>query len=262
MRNLTLTALTIFAGCILSTEAVAQSRSISAQEYIESTSPLSNGGAVTSRSTPGSNVQTVTSIANLPVAGSSAHSVGGAGSNNSTASNSPGAYPYPASTPPRLAGNFATGVTATGTGSFRQTSYQTPSLGLAPVQTNRVAQNCNCATPQAPPQFYQPPVASQTPALGAPPTIDIQVPGQPGFQQNQIFQPSLQLQPGIGTPQFGATTGGSVLTPFLTGSGRYTPILNFRNMPPGTYLGQGIIGQPTAYVDGQPLRNLLRYVSP
>jgi len=27
-------------------------------------------------------------------------------------------------------------------------------------------------------------------------------------------------------------------------------------------LGQGLIGQPTAYVDGQPLRNLLRYVAP
>lgn len=42
----------------------------------------------------------------------------------------------------------------------------------------------------------------------------------------------------------------------------YQPILKFQNMPPGTYLGQGFIGQPTAYVDGQPLRNLLRYIFP
>ncbi len=71
-----------------------------------------------------------------------------------------------------------------------------------------------------------------------------------------------QFQPNLGTPQLNRTN-----TPFsslLAGSGRtaYTPLIQFRNMPPGTYLGQGVIGQPTAYVDGQPIRNLIRYVSP
>lgn len=39
-------------------------------------------------------------------------------------------------------------------------------------------------------------------------------------------------------------------------------VYELQNMRPGTYLGRGAIGQPKAYVDGQPLRNLLRYVFP
>jgi hypothetical protein len=32
---------------------------------------------------------------------------------------------------------------------------------------------------------------------------------------------------------------------------------------PSTYtVGRGIIGQPTVYVAGQPIRNFLRYLSP
>jgi hypothetical protein len=42
----------------------------------------------------------------------------------------------------------------------------------------------------------------------------------------------------------------------------YQPIFKLQNMPPGTYLGQGWLGQPTAYVDGQPIRNLFRYILP
>jgi hypothetical protein len=37
--------------------------------------------------------------------------------------------------------------------------------------------------------------------------------------------------------------------------------VRLQNMPPGTYVGRGLIGQPAAYVDGQPLRNLIRYIS-
>lgn len=52
--------------------------------------------------------------------------------------------------------------------------------------------------------------------------------------------------------------------PSYAGSTRvnYQPLLRFQNLPPGTYMGQGMIGQPTAYVDGQPIRNLLRYIFP
>ena len=74
-------------------------------------------------------------------------------------------------------------------------------------------------------------------------------------------QPNFQLPQGVGTPQFGAQ-GARWWTPFVSGSGAYSPLLKLQNMPVGTYLGQGVIGQPTAYVDGQPVRNLLRYVSP
>ena len=96
-------------------------------------------------------------------------------------------------------------------------------------------------------------------------------PTQPAYQSfgtqaaaNQVptlQQQPIQFQPNIGVPQLGGNTG-SGFNSLLAGSGGYTPLLQFRNMPPGSYLGQGLIGQPTAYVDGQPIRNLLRYISP
>lgn len=156
-----------------------------------------------------------------------------------------------------------------------------PSLGAAA--------NCNCGPNYANPaanyavgyQGYQP----QPQAANSVPALNIQMP--PGFASNlananccppqtpQTVQASpavggyggyggysgYQLQPGIGAPQFGGANN-PWWSSFLTGSGQYTPLIQFRNMPPGTYLGQGVIGQPTAYVDGQPIRNLLRYVSP
>ncbi len=42
----------------------------------------------------------------------------------------------------------------------------------------------------------------------------------------------------------------------------YRPILPVASMPRSYFVGPGIIGQPTVYVPGQPVRNLLRYVSP
>lgn len=37
--------------------------------------------------------------------------------------------------------------------------------------------------------------------------------------------------------------------------------VTLRNMPQGTYVGRGLVGQPAAYIDGQPLRNLIRYIT-
>lgn len=156
--------------------------------------------------------------------------------------------------------------------------------GCVPYPSNRLAQ-CHCGPVGAPPQQlrFQPGQAGFAPqqvgfgqagfGFGQPPQ------GGPAFAQRpqgglfggggfggggfagQGGGGGYPLQAGLGVPQFNQT-GGSWWTPFLTGSGYYTPLLNFRNMPPGSYLGQGLIGQPTAYVDGQPFRNLLRYVSP
>lgn len=253
-------------------------RSITANEYIESTSPLKNGGNVTSRVQPGRNVQTVTTIANLPVLGSGQASAAGqsGGSQTRTAAAS---YPYPAASRPaasvaQVPVQNRNQIQA----SARQTAFQVPTLGLTPVA--RTAQNCNCAP--APPQFFQPqqqgfaPAATQAPTLGNVPNLNIQVPGQAGFQPQgfqapgfqsgtQTYTPNYSLQSGIGTPQFGNTGfggGSNWLTTFFTGRGQYPNLLSFRNLPPGAQLGQGIIGQPTAYVDGQPARNLLRWLLP
>ena len=305
-------------------------RSITATEYIESTSPLSNGGSVTSRVQPGRNVQTVTTIANLPVLGSGR--VGATGQGNALQASSGNAsqvrtaaasYPYPAASRSTAAafpvsaqgsqtasrqtafqvpaqGSQTTArqttvqvpaqgsqtasrqtafqVPAGSQNAARQTTVQVPTLGLTPI--TRTAQNCNCAP--APPQFFQQqqgfaPAATQAPSLNAVPNLNFQVPGQtgqfaqpgfqaPGFQSGtQTFTPNYALQSGVGTPQFGNTGfggGSSWLTTFFTGRGQYPNLLGFRNLPPGTQVGQGIIGQPTAYVDGQPFRNLFRWFLP
>ena len=278
-----------------SSNASQTRNTITANEYIQSTSPLKNGGSVTSRVQPGRNVQTVTTIANLPVLGSGRATAAGQAAGASQASGpqartAAASYPYPAAARPvattaQLPAQLSTQGSQT---AARQTAFQVPTLGLTPVA--RTAQNCNCAP--APPQFFQPqqqgfaPAATQAPSLGVP-NLNIQVPGQtgqfaqpafqspgfqsggfqaPGFQSGtQTYTPNYSLQSGIGTPQFGNTGlggGSNWVSTFLTGSGQYPNLLGFRNMPPGTQLGQGIIGQPTAYVDGQPFRNLFRWFLP
>lgn len=216
------------------------------QEYVRSSSPTKSGNRVISESVAG---RRMVRIARAP--GNSAPARPDLASEtaanreataNRGADNSKYDYPDPGE--------------AQQTTAFRQAANQAPQLNFP--QVNRLAQ-CNCNGVPVPPQQLQFPQQN----FG----------NFGGFQQQTFQQPSFQpqqgfgfgfgngLQTGIGVPQFNQT-GGNWWTPFITGSGYYTPLLNFRNMPPGTYLGQGLIGQPTAYVDGQPVRNLLRYISP
>ncbi|MEM9943473.1 MAG: hypothetical protein AAF939_18060 [Planctomycetota bacterium] len=170
---------------------------------------------------------------------------------------------------PNLIGDrYASRQPVWGTTAYRQTAYQFPNV--------RTAQNC-CV-----PQYgynagavanFTPQAASQAPALnpgvGTNPALTpgavvpgTVVPGAPGAipQGYPYCQPQYQFGQ-VGVPQYGAQ-GARWYTPFLTGSGVYTPLLKLVPNKYGTYLGQGIIGQPTAYVDGEPLRNLLRYLAP
>lgn len=221
------------------------------QEYVRSSSPTKSGGRVISESVAGRKMVRIarapssSTIARRPsdFLDSKRESTVDVQSSGSAGSK----YKYP-----EAADDDDEQVTA-----FRQTANQPPQLRFP--QQNRFAQ-CNCNGVPVPPQQLQ---------------FMPQNNGFAGFQGQQQFPqqgfqpqglqpagvPGYPLQSGIGVPQFNQT-GGNWWTPFLSGSGYYTPLLNFRNMPQGTYLGQGIIGQPTAYVDGQPLRNLLRYVSP
>ena len=151
-----------------------------------------------------------------------------------------------------------------------------PAAATVPTFGGRA--NCNCGPNYVNPaanyasgyQGYQPlpQAANSVPALNvqfpqrqAQATSPYCCAPQPQPQAPLGGYTAYQFQPNVGTPQFGANNN-PWWSSFLTGSGQYTPLIQFRNMPPGTYLGQGLIGQPTAYVDGQPIRNLLRYVSP
>ena len=168
------------------------------------------------------------------------------------------------------------------TSGFRQSTI--PSGGGSATRntatTARCAQACTCC-----PQGFTPVSAgfqgaafqapSINPSVGA--GLGLGVPaGAGGFNQQQCCQPQAglaanglqgagfqqgRLGAGVGVPQFGAQ-GARWWTPFVRGTGVYTPLLDLTPNNAGTYLGQGIIGQPTAYVNGQVLRNLLRYLSP
>ena len=50
-------------------------------------------------------------------------------------------------------------------------------------------------------------------------------------------------------------------TVYAASNGGYTPVVGF-GQGTNAQLGRGLYGQPTAYVDGQPVRNFLRYVFP
>ena len=202
-------------------------------------------------------------------------------------------YPYPAATQPRTA--QLTPAQAAGynaqtrptNSNVRQTAYQAAGLNNNSIRT---AQNCNCppttggfqVPPTTTPGFtYQPIQAAAQPV----PQGNLFVPGT-NVNGQTIAPPALQFNngnvccqptPGVqlngvgqgfntfgnaGTGRFGNGWFQNWSRPLVTGSGAYQPIIDLQGFKPGTYLGKGIIGQPTAYVQYQPLRNLLRYLFP
>lgn len=88
----------------------------------------------------------------------------------------------------------------------------------------------------------------------------------PIYAQTQFVAPNMNTGPGgLQTyPQYGGNPypnpGYSISQPYVRDT--WVPMIPLRSMPYGTYLGQGIIGQPVAYVDGEPVRNFLRYIFP
>lgn len=91
----------------------------------------------------------------------------------------------------------------------------------------------------------------------------------PVYAQTQFVTPNVNTGPGAlrTYPQYNAppynpypNRGFGISQPYMRHT--WVPLIPLRSMPYGTYLGQGIIGQPVAYVEGEPVRNFLRYVFP
>jgi hypothetical protein len=49
---------------------------------------------------------------------------------------------------------------------------------------------------------------------------------------------------------------------YATNNAGHKPLFTMGQENYNVQLGRGIIGQPTVYVTGQPIRNFLRYISP
>ncbi len=77
--------------------------------------------------------------------------------------------------------------------------------------------------------------------------------------------PPAQIAPAIGLPPGAvvapASYAGGSLPPVLPGNPGYRPLLSFGQEKNPVQVGQGLLGQPVAYVPGQFIRNALRYIS-
>ena len=163
--------------------------------------------------------------------------------------------------------DFSSVAAKSSTSTSNNTSVAKQATSVAKPQCCCVPQNCCVAapaqTPVTPAPVFRPQTVNQ--AANQVPTLTPGVPGgflgQNGANFQVQPQPGFQFQPGLGAPQFNPTGGGNWFSTALSGTGVYTPLLPIASAQ-GARLGQGIIGQPTAYIDGQPLRNLLRYVFP
>lgn len=136
----------------------------------------------------------------------------------------------------------------------RETGSESNQPRLALLPTGYVYPQANYANPTATymnpsqiPYDTQPNMspgtfAQQAPSLGVPvPWNRAFRPGFPGSGPNPSYS---------GSPIYGPANL----------SGPYQPLVKLQNMQPSAYPGQGIIGSPKMYVDGQPVRNLLRYL--
>ena len=283
--------------CLCSSSVVLGQSSPIQGEFIESSSPLPGGGTVTTRSEPGRRVQTTVTVASsssssrnsggnlrgsqnlsaTPVStsngsGSSVldRSAGSASGSDGGSGGSGTRYPYPASYSPNTRVGFG------GQGPVARTA------GLQNGNNvNNVNQQVNASRAQYQNNCCQP-VACCAPAiqsgLGLRPAPNLaaqnfnaapnlnplpQIGGGAGFGgvQPALSQaPQVGLQNNFGVGQFNA--GNGVFGNSSRTGSVYQPLFPLLRMPQGSYLGQGVIGQPEAYVNNQPLRNFFRYLLP
>jgi hypothetical protein len=240
--------------------AQTQQRPLISQEYIQSVSPLAGGGSIVTRSIPGQNVQSVTTVSQFPPTSNTSPAIGyqplryqGQWSSQANPGNG---YLYPS-------GN-STLVTARPTNTLGYRPVGNPTLqqpGLYQSPNNQLAQNCpTCvgATTTTnypvqnslpiPPSQIQSGIANTPPAILAPPSLSAPQP---------VYAPNSNWQAGVPyDPNFGASPGTN-----SAARKNCDPVVALRNLPPATYIGQGIFGQPKAYIDGEPIRNFLRYLT-
>lgn len=129
------------------------------------------------------------------------------------------------------------------------------------------------APPAARQVFYRSP-AQVTPAASVAP---VQYYGSttPIGSYHMVRRPTFAASPVTASPVAVSRAGGCgsyspypaanyapTLTNAYSSGYQYRPVVPVHNLPSNAYLGQGLLGQPKAYVNGQPIRNFLRYMSP
>jgi len=218
-------------------------------EWVESTSPIPSGGVVTTTYFPASGQSSTTIRQPVTTMDAQRPQVAGVSYNEQFQSGSigrpsPGLAPIPSGS----GGYLVPTVSYVPMNAATMASYQTPVYNAA--QTGAPFSCATCQTPwqtqptQFQPAMMQPPAAGQIPVL--PPTAG----GVYGPIQGQMAGPGFYPQaPAQPAGWFGGHSGQS-------GYRSLVP----RSLPAGTYIGQGWLGQPKAFVNNQPLRNFMRYL--
>ena len=170
----------------------------------------------------------------------------------------------PNSSPSRLIHTSYTPATMTG---YPQPGYPTPNYQPAALAPTTYA-STQYSYPGNPSAAYTPSQYTATQYSTPPATYASTLTNccDPMYVQAQFVAPNMNANPGTlrTYPQYGGNPypnpGYSISQPYVRDT--WVPMIPLRSMPYGTYLGQGIIGQPVAYVDGEPVRNFLRYIFP
>ncbi|MFM7563952.1 MAG: hypothetical protein ACKO81_13065 [Planctomycetota bacterium] len=237
-----------------------------AYEYMTASSPLKNGWTVTSQTIPGRPISTVVTPGPVNAAGTNVTLTPTSMQTPTPTVTNPPAYTQsyvPASTPP--VGNWVwvpnngMGMTPGGVPVVTQ-----PTLGITSNNSFKppvaaAPANCQCqpnGTVATVPPYTAPPYTTGVPTIPFAPSAPL--PGTVPNSYTTSASGPANAASGAVAPAGAAPT--TAYYPYLTGD--FQPIVATQNMPPGTYLGRGLIGQPTAYVDGQPVRNLFRYIFP
>lgn len=223
------------------------------QTYVISSSPSSDGGTITTTYTAPRNVAVGSTLSTTPTA-----QVTYAPPQNLYAQG------YGAPAPPAF-DPYAQGVV--------QANYQAPAQ--LPANT----------PPSLPPAGYQTPTAGAAPTYLAPtfnapsynPYVGAPVRTAPvsgavvpvGYQVANYPQTLSNCGPaGSLPPSMSYQSGATMAQPYAYGYGtvpinnNYKPLAPIFSVPNGTYVSQGLLGQPKAYVNGQPVRNIFRYILP
>ena len=107
----------------------------------------------------------------------------------------------------------------------RNYNYQAPTLGMGPSRPRPVVNDCQCKATQ--------------------PTT---------FQVGSGLLPASSTNAGDGTRYVISNENSGA------GNAAFDPT-RYQNLPPGTYMGESLFGKPQAYVDGEPIRNIFRFMS-
>ncbi|MCH2180411.1 MAG: hypothetical protein MK108_00260 [Mariniblastus sp.] len=108
----------------------------------------------------------------------------------------------------------------------RNVNFQSPTLGMGPSRPRPVIDDCQCKATE--PTAYQ------------------AVPG---------LLPASSTNAGVDTARYALSTNEPATSGTLFEPTRY------QNLPPGTYLGKSLFGKSQAYVDGEPIRNIFRFIA-